>query len=73
MGQHVARSGDNIDDLRATIEEFGKVSKNLLKEHEITAPLWIVVTSQEKLDEVVAAIDSKRVELANVKAVAGRA
>jgi len=68
VGQHVARSGDKIEDLRATIEEFGKVGKNLLKEGEITAPCWIVVTSQEKLDEVVAAIDSKRIELATLQA-----
>jgi hypothetical protein len=39
----------------------------LLKEHKIIAPCWIVVTSQEKLDEVVAAIDSKRVELARLQ------
>ncbi len=67
VGQHVARSGDKIEDLRAPIEEFGKVSKNLLKAKKITAPCWIVVTSQEKLDEVVAAIDSKRVELAKLQ------
>jgi hypothetical protein len=59
VGQHVARSGDKIEDLRATIEEFGKVSKNLLKEHKIIAPCWIVVTSQEKLDEVVVRIPAK--------------
>src|SRR5207245_3573694 len=47
--------------------EFGKVGKNMLKEHKISAPCWIVVTSQEKLDEVVAAIDSKRVELAKLQ------
>src|SRR5262249_10175501 len=28
VGQHVARSGDKIEDLRATIEEFGKLGKN---------------------------------------------
>src|SRR6516165_5751782 len=67
VGQHVARSGDKIEDLRATIEEFGKVGKNLLREGKIIAPCWIVVTSQEKLDEVVAAIDSKRVELAKLQ------
>jgi hypothetical protein len=67
VGQHVARSGDKIEDLRATIEEFGRVGKNLLKERKIIAPCWIVVTSQEKLDEVVAAIDSKRVELARLQ------
>jgi hypothetical protein len=67
VGQHVARSGDKIEDLRATIEEFGKVGRNLLKAKKIPAPCWIVVTSQEKLDEVVAAIDSKRVELAKLQ------
>src|SRR5437764_14655904 len=67
VGQHVARSGDKIEDLRATVEEFGKVGKNLLKAHKIPAPCWIVVTSQEKLDEVVASIDSRRVELAKLQ------
>ena len=67
VGQHVARSGDKIEDLRATVEEFGKVGKNLLKARKIAAPCWVVVTSQEKLDEVVAAIDSKRVDLAKLQ------
>lgn len=67
VGQHVARSGDKIEDLRATIEEFGKVGRNLLKARKIPAPCWIIVTSQEKIDEVVAAIDSKRVELAKLQ------
>jgi hypothetical protein len=67
VGQHVARSGDKIEDLRATVEEFGKVGKNLLKARKIIAPCWIVVTSQEKLDEVVAAIDSKRIQLATMQ------
>jgi hypothetical protein len=63
----VARSGDKIEDLRATVEEFGKVGKNLFRQRKIAAPCWIVVTSQEKLDEVVAAIDSRRVELAKLQ------
>lgn len=67
VGQHVARSGDKIEDLRATVEEFGKIGKNLAKSRQIPAPCWIIVTSQEKLEEVVAAIDSKRVELAKLR------
>jgi hypothetical protein len=35
VGQHVARSGDKIEDLRATVEEFGKVGKNLLKSRRL--------------------------------------
>lgn len=67
VGQYVARSADKIEDLRAVVEQFGKVSKNRLKAKKAIAPVWIVVTSQEKLDEVVAAIDSKRVELAKLQ------
>lgn len=67
VGQYVARSADKIEDLRAVVEQFGKVGKNLLKARKITAPAWIIVTSQEKLDEVVAALDSKRVELAKLQ------
>lgn len=67
VGQHVARSGDKIEDLRATVEEFGKVGKNLCKARKIPAPCWIIVTSQEKLDEVVAAIDSRRVDIAKLQ------
>ena len=39
VGQHVARSGDKIEDLRATVEEFGKVGKNLLKARKIDRTL----------------------------------
>ena len=69
VGQHVARSGDKLrrPACHRRAEEFGKIGKNLLKAHKIVAPCWIVVTSQEKLDEVVSAIDSKRVELAKLQ------
>ena len=67
VGQYVARSADRIEDLRALVEQFGKVSKNRLKAKKAVAPVWIAVTSQEKLDEVVAAIDSKRVDLAKLQ------
>jgi hypothetical protein len=67
VGQYVARSVDRIEDLRAVVEQFGKVSKNRLKAKTAIAPCWIAVTSQEKLEEVVAALDSKRVELAKLQ------
>jgi len=67
VGQYVARSADKIEDLRAVVEQFGKVGKNLLRKKEIKAPAWVMVTSQEKLDEVVAALDSRRVELAKLQ------
>jgi hypothetical protein len=67
VGQYVARSADKIDGLRGVVEQFGKEGKNRLNDSRLSAPGWIMVTSQEKLDEVVAAIDSKRVVLAKVQ------
>lgn len=67
VGQYVARSADKIEDLRAFTERLGKESKNRLKKNQIKAPVWLVVTSQEKLNEVVDAIDSKRVELSRLQ------
>jgi hypothetical protein len=49
------------------VEQFGKESKNRLKARKAVAPVWVVVTSQEKLDEVVRAIDSRRVDIAKLQ------
>ncbi len=67
VGAYVARSTDKINDLRVLVEQFGKIGKNLYKAKKIPAPAWIIITSQEKLNEVVAALDSKKVELARVQ------
>lgn len=67
VGQYVARSADKILDLQAIVREFGHYGRNMVMRRRAVAPAWIVVTSQEKLDEVVAAIDSKRVELAKLQ------
>ncbi len=67
VGQYVARSGDKIENLRAVVEHFGQESKNRILAGRTVAPVWVIVTSQEKLDEVVAAIDDKRVDLAKLQ------
>ncbi len=67
VGQYVARSAEKIENLRAVVEHFGQESKNRVLAGRATAPVWVVVTSQEKLDEVVAAIDDKRVDLAKLQ------
>ena len=67
VGQYVARSTDKILDLQAIVREFGLVGKNRVKAKKAIAPIWVAVTSQEKLDEVVAALDSRRVELAKLQ------
>jgi hypothetical protein len=60
VGQYVARSSEKLEDLRAVVEHFGQESQNRLKRREIKAPVWIIVTSQEKLGEVIDAVDFKR-------------
>ncbi len=57
VGQYVARSIDRMLDLQGLAEACQK--------HR--GPLWLVVTSQEKLDDIVDSLERKRVELARVK------
>ena len=67
VGGYVARNADRIDDLRKVVELLGSQSKNLLKAGKIVGPTWLIVTSQEKLEDVVESIDSKRVDLAKLQ------
>jgi hypothetical protein len=67
VGRYVAHSANKIEDLRALVEQFGAVSNNYLKAKKAIAPVWVIVTSQEKLDEVVDAIGSKRVQIAKLQ------
>ena len=66
VGQYVSRSVDKMLDLQAVVQAFGVESKNRVENKKAVSPCWIVVTSQEKLDEVVNALDSKKIELARL-------
>jgi hypothetical protein len=57
VGQYVARSVDRMLDLQGLAEALQKRR----------GPLWLVVTSQERLDDVVDSLEGKRVELARVQ------
>jgi hypothetical protein len=63
MGQYVARSGDKLENLRAVVEQFGKVSLERMKKKQLLSPAWIIVTAQEKLEEVYDYAVGGRVEL----------
>lgn len=67
VGQYVARSVDKMLDLQAVVQAFGIVGKNRVKEKKAVAPCWIIVTSQEKLNEVVDALEGKKTELARLQ------
>lgn len=62
VGQYVGRSDAKLEDLRVIIEGLGKESKNRLKRGEIIAPVWVIVTSQERLQDVINTIDEKNVK-----------
>jgi hypothetical protein len=67
VGQYVSRSVDKMLDLQAVVQAFGREGKNRVSHRQATAPCWIVVTSQEKLNEVVDALDSRKIELARLQ------
>jgi hypothetical protein len=67
VGQYVSRSVDKMLDLQAVVQAFGREGKNRVNRRQATAPCWIVVTSQEKLHEVVDALDSRKIELARLQ------
>jgi len=67
VGQYVSRSVDKMLDLQAVVQAIGKEGKNRVMRKRAVAPFWIIVTSQEKLSEVVTALDSKKVELARLQ------
>jgi hypothetical protein len=57
VGQFVARDLQKIRDLQAIVENFGRQGRG---------KIWLVVTSQEKLSELVGGLDDKRVDLARL-------
>ncbi|MHB2154484.1 BREX system P-loop protein BrxC [Calditrichota bacterium GD2] len=67
VGQYVARSTDKMLDLQAVVQALGKESKKRVKDNKAPIPAWVIVTSQEKLDEVVDALNEHRIELARLQ------
>lgn len=67
VGQFVARNSAKIENLRIITQEFGQASVNRVQQRQVIAPTWLIVTSQEKLDQVVAALDARLVEVARVQ------
>jgi hypothetical protein len=67
VGQYVSRSVDKMLDLQGLVQAFGMEGKNRVEQKKAISPFWIVVTSQEKLNEIVDALDSKKIELARLQ------
>jgi len=67
VGQFVSRSVEKMLDLQGIIQAFGVEGRNRVEARKAVSPCWILVTSQEKLDEVVTALDSKKLELTRLQ------
>ncbi|MDP9366075.1 MAG: BREX system P-loop protein BrxC, partial [Chloroflexota bacterium] len=68
VGQYVAYSQERLEDLRAVVETFGMEGRNRARARQVPAPTWLIVTAQERLEEVTSAIgDERRVLLAKVQ------
>lgn len=57
VGQFVARDVSKMLDLQGVVQSFGRVGRG---------KAWIVVTSQERLTDLVTGLDDKRIELARL-------
>ncbi|MEZ5065896.1 MAG: BREX system P-loop protein BrxC [bacterium] len=57
VGQFVARDSQKMEDLRSVVQSLGRAGRG---------KLWIVATSQEKLNELVSGLDDRRIELAKL-------
>jgi len=57
VGQFVARDVQKMLDLQALVQSFGRVGRGRQ---------WLVITSQEKLGELVSGLDSSKIELARL-------
>lgn len=68
VGQYVAYNQERLEDLRRVVELLGSESKNRIKSKQISSPVWVIVTAQEKLDEVTSAMgDDRKILLAKVR------
>ena len=67
VGQYVSRSVEKMLDLQGLVQALGVEGRNRVERRQAVSPCWLVVTSQEKLDEVVQALDSKKIELARLQ------
>jgi hypothetical protein len=52
IGPYATLGSERMENLRAVVEQFGRESLQRLRAGKIPGPVWIVVTSQEKLQEV---------------------
>jgi hypothetical protein len=63
IGPYLALGGERLENLCTVVEQFGKESLQRLKAGKIPGPAWIIVTAEEKLQEVVDRAAASRIDL----------
>jgi hypothetical protein len=63
MGQYVELGGERLKNLCAVVEQFGDESLQRVKAGKIPGPAWIIVTSQEKLQDIDKYFAAKNIDL----------
>jgi len=67
VGQYVARNIDRMLDLQGIVQAIGRAGRNWVQRGKGPFQTWLVVTSQEKLNQVVDAFDDRRIEHARLQ------
>jgi hypothetical protein len=67
VGQFVSQHRDRILELQGVVQAFGVEGRRRVKTLQAPGLCWVIVTSQEKLNEVVDALESKRMDLAKLQ------
>lgn len=65
VGQYVARSTQKMLDLQGLVQALGREGKNRAADWK--GQVWLMVTSQERLSEVVDNLEGKQIELARLQ------
>jgi hypothetical protein len=63
VGDGLPLGGERPDELCAVVEQFGKQSRARLKAGKIPGPVWIIVTSQDKLPDAFGRVPGRHIDL----------
>jgi hypothetical protein len=67
IGEYVANDGERLEKLLDIVERFGREGLERLKAGKIPGPVWIIVTSQERLQEICDGVAADGIDLSKAQ------
>jgi hypothetical protein len=67
IGEYVGNDGERLEKLLDIVERFGRQSLERLKTGKIPGPVWIIVTAQERLQEVCDCVAADGIDLSKAQ------